>query len=126
MMEWNQKRVRETLRPFVETAQTVRINSRKSYSPAGGRRRVGAYVDSYCAIKVPGLNATFNCFVEKQGDEPTFSLRHATTRGTYNIRPLAVFNEGELGNALGLWREIAQEANRPLARPILSRSSAPL
>jgi len=125
MMEWNQKRVRETLRPFVETAQTVRINSRKSYSPAGGRRRVGAYVDSYCAIKVPGLNATFNCFVEKQGDEPSFSLRHAMTRGGYNIRPLAVFNEAELGNALRLWREIAHQANRQPARAILSRSAPP-
>jgi len=124
-MEWNQKRVRETLQPFVETARMVRVNSRKPYSPAGGRKRKGAYIDSYCAIKVPGLNATFNCFVEKQGDEPSFSLRHAMTRGGYNIRPLAVFNEAELGNALRLWREIAQQANRPLARPILSRSSTP-
>ena len=72
-MEWNQKVVRETLQPFVETARMVRVNSRKPYSPAGGRKRKGAYIDSYCAIKVPGLNATFNCFVEKQGDEPRFS-----------------------------------------------------
>ena len=124
-MEWNQKRVRETLQPFVETARMVRVNSRKPYSPAGGRKRKGAYIDSYCAIKVPGLNATFNCFVEKLGDEPSFSLRHATTSGTYNIRPLAEFNEAELGNALRLWREIAHQANRPLARPTLSRSSVP-
>ena len=116
-MEWNQKRARETLQPFVEAAQTVRVNSRKPYSAAGGRKRKGAYIDSYCAIKVPGLNATFNCFLEEQGDQPRFSLRQAITGGTYNIRPLAVFDEAELGTALRLWREIAQQANRPIAQP---------
>ena len=132
-MTWTQDKVRETLLPFKNVAETVHGSRRRSYSEAGGLVRRGYVVYSYCGIKIPGLNVTFGCAIKHRGDEPKFQLAShqwdsaPPDRNTRlvrlrngvsghvldeqdNARPLGRYDANELGEALADWTALAQFA----------------
>ena len=69
---WNLKRVHANC---TDLERSVRGNELKAFSDAGGLRFWHGYrVNSYCRIKVPGLNVTFDCCIRARTDVPEFQL----------------------------------------------------
>ena len=109
LLEWNQERVDEVFKPFVELTEKIENNRRTKYSIAGGGKRKDIsdpnhlWIDSYTGVKVNGLNATISCHVRQPGDEPAFTL---------TIRPDDVqsFSFQELDQALQEWEEVIATA----------------
>ena len=110
-LTWNQDRVAAVLGPFKEVASGVIGNERVNYTEAGGLK-IGRsksdpewmWIDTYCGIKVPSINAVFGCYIKRPGDEPEFrlSIKDATPH---------LYNADQLQEALENWREIARRAN---------------
>jgi hypothetical protein len=132
-MAWIKGEVRETLLPFKKVAETVEGSYRTSYSENGGLKKRGYVVYSYCAIRIPSLNVTFACAIERRGEEPKFQLAchqwdspppHENTllvrlrKGAPGhvldeqdkARPLRRYNADELDDALADWTALAQFA----------------
>jgi hypothetical protein len=110
IFEWNQKTVREFLRPFMEVAMAVPGNPLTPYTEAGGFR-IGRpkdhpeklEIDSYCAFKTSSLKAVFACHVKKLGDEPTFVLE--LDGATYET-----YSSDRRDEALREWRDLAGDS----------------
>ncbi len=112
----------------------MRGNELKAFSDAGGLRFGHGYrVNSYCRIKVPGLNVTFDCCIRARTDVPEFQLlcyqwdsappnesvhlvhlrdgmpgRALDER--YNARPLRRYGADQLHDALADWIALAEFA----------------
>jgi hypothetical protein len=82
VFEWNQGAVRSAMQQFKKIASEVTDNQRTAYTEAGGFKIGRAkddpdkkWIDTYCAIKTPAMNAVFVCYVKMPGDEPEFELQ---------------------------------------------------
>jgi hypothetical protein len=109
VFEWNHDTVDDALRPFKEVAQAVEDNLRKPWVPAGGRARrakedpTKLWIDRYCGMKTPTMNALFGCHVKKAGDEPAFVLElNGTQRAVYGV--------DQLDEAFQDWCRLSSEA----------------
>jgi hypothetical protein len=110
IFKWNQDSVRSTMQRFKKKASEVKGNKRTAYAEAGGLKigRPGGHPDkqwinTYCGIKTPAINAIFACSVKTPGDEPEFELQIDNTRvGSYGAH--------QLDNAFEEWSEIARRA----------------
>jgi hypothetical protein len=110
VFQWNQDIVRSKMQRFKKIASAVMGNKRTAYTEAGGLK-IGRpkshpdkkWIDTYCAIKTPAINALFVCYVKKPGDEPEFELQVDDTRvGSYGAH--------QLDGAFEEWSEIARRA----------------
>jgi hypothetical protein len=106
VFKWNQDSVCETMQPFKEIASQVKDNQRKAYTQAGGFKIGRAkghpekqWIDTYCAIKTPAMNALFGCHVKSPGDEPAFELH---LDGTL----IASYSADRLDEALEDWTTV--------------------
>jgi hypothetical protein len=110
---WNQDRVDQVMGPFARIAASVPNNQRKSYVPAGGRKRGSpkehpkhSWIDSYSAIKTANLNAVFGCQISKPGDDPQFTL-YLGSDPRREAQPFRVYNADQLQEAFGDWKDVA-------------------
>jgi hypothetical protein len=106
VFECNQDSVRSCMRPFMEIASEVKDNQLTAYTEAGGFK-IGRpkghpekqWIDTYCAIKTPAMNALFGCHVKSPGDEPAFELH---LDGTL----IASYSADRLDEALEDWTTV--------------------
>jgi hypothetical protein len=116
-LKWNQDRVYEVMQPFKEVASKVSENRRTSYTQAGGRK-IGRtkddpekmWIDTYCAIKTPNLNAVFVCYVRSPGDDPEFRLYLNAGSLSEKSGISQSYNADQLTDALTEWRHLAERA----------------
>jgi hypothetical protein len=112
VFEWNQDSVRSAMQQFKEIASAVKDNQRTAYTEAGGFKIGRAkgdpdkqWIDTYCAIKTPAVNAIFVCYVTMPGEEPEFELQVDDTR-------VRSYNADQLDCAREEWSAIAERAQR--------------
>jgi hypothetical protein len=106
VFEWNQNAVRSAMQQFKKIASEVTDNQRAAYTEAGGFKIGRAkgdpdkkWIDTYCAIKTPAMNAVFVCYVKMPGDEPEFEMRVNDTR-------VRSYNANQLDEALEDWTAV--------------------
>jgi pentatricopeptide repeat protein len=109
VFDWNHDSVDDALRPFKKMAQAVEDNLRKAWVETGGFARrakedpTKLWIDRYCGVKTPTMNAVFACHVKKAGDEPTFVLElNGTQRAVYRV--------DQLDEAFQDWCRLVSEA----------------
>src|ERR1019366_5661390 len=125
---WDISRVRDTMQPFIDLAERVKGNT-GTYCARGGLIFHGYRVNSYCRIKVPGLNVTFDCYIKRRDDVPEFMILRYIHESTpprsvpmqeipggsldkrYNPSRLGQYNENQLRQALADWAALARVAN---------------
>jgi hypothetical protein len=118
VFQWNQDSVRSKMQRFKKKASAVKGNKRTAYTEAGGLK-IGRpkghpdkkWINTYCAIKTPAINAIFACSVKTPGEEPEFELQVDDTRvGSYGAH--------QLDSAFEEWSEIARRAQgQPMRMP---------
>jgi len=110
VLPWTPDRVSQVIAPFTVESRRCQDSKRTDFSTAGGgiykakSEPDARWVDTYTAVKVPGLNAHFSGHIREPGDEAEFIL---------NIKSADIkeqFTYDKIQTALERWTAVVNDA----------------
>ncbi|KQW21369.1 hypothetical protein ASC80_14890 [Afipia sp. Root123D2] len=110
VLSWTPDRANEVIAPFAAVSRRCRDSKRTDFSTAGGgvykakSEPDARWVDTYTAVKVPGLNAHFSCHIREPGDDAEFILNIKS----HDVREVFTYDQNAV--ALERWTAVVTEA----------------